>query len=481
MEVGEQMGKMKYAMKKSFNAKDKYLIIVSIISLFLIVGSFSYALFATKVEGKGTLNIAVGKLNSVIESNELNKNHSITLNAGESKTITITLKNLNIMDAKFNLWYEKVEGVTVSYDSSKDTPPTKDGYVIAADQKKVYQLKVINSTSDTKTITFGSDAGLFDKPLSFPEGKLAVEGQSFISVLKKKINDVTKVYDDVTDDEKKEMFTFHHEAGAQQEGWSEEELTDYRYIGNDPNNYVNFNNEVWRIIGVFTVEDENGKKEKRIKIIKDQSIGKYSLDNTETYGVNDWSISPLQRVLNSGAYYNRTSENCPNGSNGSTTICDFSSNGLMDEAKKLVGKTKWYLGGHDQWNNTNASQSYSYERGLAVYSGSPMSWVGEVGIMYPSDYGYAASGSECLSTVMYQYDLSCKNTDWLFNLDYQWTLGMRSDSTYYVFAVNSSGRIYSNYSTYDPLAVRPSLYLKSGVEMVSGDGSLNNPYTLAME
>ena len=78
---------------------------------------------------------------------------------------------------------------------------------------------------------------------------------------------------DYEDGNKGEMYTFTHEAGEQQSGWTKDELTDYRYIGANPNNYVSFNNELWRIIGVFTVEDEEGNKEQRMKIIRDESIG----------------------------------------------------------------------------------------------------------------------------------------------------------------------------------------------------------------
>ena len=106
-----------------------------------------------------------------------------------------------------------------------------------------------------------------------------------------------------------------------------------RYIGANPNNYVLFNNELWRIIGVMNnIDDGTGKKETRLKIIRDEPIGEYSWDNkasgigssTSRNGSNDWSDSALQQVLNSGAYYNRTSGECPYGQNGATTTCDFS-------------------------------------------------------------------------------------------------------------------------------------------------------------
>ena len=79
---------------------------------------------------------------------------------------------------------------------------------------------------------------------------------------------------------------------------------DYRYYGANPNNYVTFNDETWRIIGAFNnVDDGTGKKETRLKIIRDESIGNYSWDSIAStvnygYGVNDWSKSDLMTELN---------------------------------------------------------------------------------------------------------------------------------------------------------------------------------------
>ena len=101
---------------------------------------------------------------------------------------------------------------------------------------------------------------------------------------------------------------------------------------------------LWRIIGVMNnIDDGTDTKETRLKIIRDEPIGNYSWDNkasgtgssTSEYGSNDWSESALQIVLNSGAYYNRTSGECPYGQYGATTTCDFSSNGLTSEAKSI--------------------------------------------------------------------------------------------------------------------------------------------------
>ena len=124
-----------------------------------------------------------------------------------------------------------------------------------------------------------------------------------------------------------------------------------RYIGADPNNYVSFNNELWRIIGAFnSIDDGTGNEETRLKIIRDESIGQYSWDNKlegigssiSDFGSNDWSDSTLQVVLNSGDYYNRINGECPDGMNGATP-CDFSTTGLTEEAKSMIGNAVWNL------------------------------------------------------------------------------------------------------------------------------------------
>ncbi len=253
---------------------------------------------------------------------------------------------------------------------------------------------------------------------------------------------------------------------------------------------VSGQSQLWRIIGIF-----DGK----LKLIRNESIGDYSWDNkpsgtgssTSLYGSNDWSDSALQEVLNNGPYYNRTSGNCPNGQNGATTACDFSSNGLTEEAKLMIELSTWKLGGTSSYNSSSnglAQHFYEYERGTNVYSGRPTEWIGYIGLMYPSDYGFATSGgattgrSACLVKELYSWNdssyIDCKNNNWLYDsFYYQWSLISHAGNSYEVFAVSSSGptvpvRVSIAHT------VRPSLYLKSNIEFVSGTGTEADPYVL---
>ena len=240
-----------------------------------------------------------------------------------------------------------------------------------------------------------------------------------------------------------------------------------RYMGADPNNYVSFNNELWRIIGVFDVASTyGGATEKRLKIIRNESIGSYAWDDGN---VNDWSQASLQEYLN-GDYYSS----------------------LTSESQSLVGDTYWNLGGTASFTSASnglASRWYGYERGTTVYSGRSTYWIGKIGLMYPSDYGYATSGgtttnrSSCLAKQLYSWNSSsysdCKNNDYLYNSSLsQWTMTPYSSSSSNVFSVDYSARLNADLAKLG-YAVRSTVYLKSSVLITSGDGSQDNPYVLS--
>ena len=145
-----------------------------------------------------------------------------------------------------------------------------------------------------------------------------------------------------------------------------------RYIGANPNNYVLFNNELWRIIGVFSEDSHGVSGQKLIKIIRNDSIGNIAWDSANT---NDWSTASLQTTLN-GDYLNGS------GSYASTGI-------KSDTARNMIEIVTWKLGGTSNYTSASnglASHFYGYERGTTVYSGRPTTWSGKVALMYPSDY-----------------------------------------------------------------------------------------------
>ena len=91
------------------------------------------------------------------------------------------------------------------------------------------------------------------------------------------------------------LYTITHPADSTLQIGATESITEYRYRGASPKNYVIFNGEIWRIIGVFPTDDGTGNIENRIKIIKDQSIGEYEW---ETDSSNNWTGATLNTELN---------------------------------------------------------------------------------------------------------------------------------------------------------------------------------------
>ena len=267
---------------------------------------------------------------------------------------------------------------------------------------------------------------------------------------------------------------------------------DYRYYGADPNNYVTFNGETWRIIGAFNnVDDGTGNKETRLKIIRDESIGSYSWDSSANTvnsgrGVNDWSKADLMTELNT-LYYNSTSGTCYNGINNASTTCNFTSTGLDSTAISMIDDAVYHLGGSSNDGGLYADDYYNAERGTTVYSCSTddgacpraTTWTGKIGLMYPSDYAYAVDLSLCTKDG-YNYDNStaCKSNDWLYLSYYEWTIMPASSRAYYAFHVRSSGRVRNNDDVFRTYAARPVLYLKSDVTIVGGEGTSSNPYQL---
>ena len=267
-----------------------------------------------------------------------------------------------------------------------------------------------------------------------------------VEALLSKANDVSVTA--YTEGNTHEMYTFTHDATTQTEA-----LTDYRYIGNDPYNYVIFNNELWRIIGVFTVEDASGNKEQRIKIIRNESIGSKAWDSNN---VNEWSTASLQTYLN-GDYYNSLSE----------------------EAKAMLGDTKYYLGGSSSYQGHSGPTYYAFERGTTVYSGRSTNWIGKIGLMYPSDYSYTyANGvdNKCY-TDTYNCDTSTPSNGWLYNSATEWLISPGSGSSNLAFRVGSAGYVLGILVT-TSYGARPSTYLISDIQLDKGTGTEDDPYTL---
>ena len=289
---------------------------------------------------------------------------------------------------------------------------------------------------------------------------------------------------------------------------------------------------LWRIIGVMKdIDDGTGNKEDRVKLMRSEAMGWYSWDTSDDsvnsgMGVNEWSQADLMKLLNPGyedesvggsLYWNSGSGTCYYDGDNYTESCNFTSTGIKEKLKALIGDAVWNTGSNGPGDYKSASNGlvkhfYTYERSentgkictSGVYCNDTVerttTWTGKVGLMYPSDYGYATSGGSttdratCLNTALRNWSnwddpyenpgwdgvKECFANDWLYK-DFmsQWTISPRADSSsaYFAFAVSTMG---SNGSTNASLhnEVRPVVYLKPNVLISSGTGSESDPFVL---
>ena len=255
----------------------------------------------------------------------------------------------------------------------------------------------------------------------------------------------------------------------------------YRYEGKNPNNYIYFNDELWRIIGVFD-ESTHGKSGQYLtKIIRNDSLGGYAWDKS---GKNNWATSSLYNLLNTN-YYNATDGtsggNCYQYFTSITGNCDYTETGLQSEYRNMVENVTWYLGGKDKSSYT-AEVFYTGERdSTSVRSGNTASITGYIGLMYASDYGYSVLSTSCARTTnLGGYGTSvCGGSSWLKKETYEWTVTHDISSSSYSFYLHYSARL-SIIDAYIGYATRPVLYLKSNVQVYAGDGSISKPYQIKL-
>ena len=261
-----------------------------------------------------------------------------------------------------------------------------------------------------------------------------------------------------------------------------------RYYGSNPNNYVSFNNELWRIIGVF---GDN------VKLVRKDSLGNLVWDTSESsvnhgWGENEWSQSDLKNYLNT-MYYGGTEVTCYGDSNNTTTTCP--TNTLDNNAKTLIDNHVWNTGAIELGKASDTLAFYKDERGNVtgkICNGGAgcndtvertTEWTGYIGLPYATDWAYASSESVC-ETNMEAKDSSnnyiCKNNNWMFKPNtWYWTMSPSVSSGFsrFVCRVDGDGGVSSHIAA-GVDAVFPAIYLKTNILIKSGNGTSSNPYIL---
>ena len=249
----------------------------------------------------------------------------------------------------------------------------------------------------------------------------------------------------------------------------------FRYEGQDPNNYIWFNNELWRIIGVIpTKVDSSGTTENLVKIIRNESIGglAYDAKSSSSGSTGAWGSNTLYSLLNEYYFGKKDGTNTTGCYGNSTTAkakCDYTEIGIngADYYGSMIKKVYWNTGASAK--DASASEVYETEKAIqTVYN--------YVGLMSASDYGYATSVSHSI------YLSSCDDesytlNNWLYGQGYEWTSIQYSSRANSALCVDNIGAVDYNTAFYG-FAARPVLYLGADVYVSSGDGSKAAPFIL---
>ena len=392
-------------------------------------------------------------------STEIVKNVTIKNSTGSLHFIAnfVPLK----IDITFN-YNNGLENVVKTYDYDdligELDKPSKDGYKFIG----WYDDFGVKVTSEYRVLKKTTITARFSEIINYPTAVSIIEG--------KKDNNL--VFDNTND-------------------------KNLRYVGSNPNNYVKFNNELWRIVGVFyNVSDSDNNTTPKVKIIRDSYLGTYSYDVSESnvnsgYGVNDWTNSKLNKLLND-TYYNSLDMTCYK--DEEAYECGFKNNGLVND-KDLIADVNYSLGtnGNSYWVSYKAIDFYNSMKSSnssKVCNSSVLcndvvtrnnTWNGKLGLMYVSDYAYALGSSKrdiCLNTPINNWwnNLSCLKDNWLYGKD-EFTMNSVG-SKYYAYRVFAVGSNLISSAASNEHYVRPTLYLKSTVSILSGDGTKENPYIL---
>ena len=240
----------------------------------------------------------------------------------------------------------------------------------------------------------------------------------------------------------------------------------YRYEGSDPNNYIQMQKsdgttEMWRIIGLFP-DGESGEN-----VIRVRKVG-YESAAYDTNQTNHWPNTTLYTTLSS-----------------TYTLVNY----------KNTVNYKMYLGGSNNLYNYTSANLYDMERMLnskgeagktsSTSYNSATTYVGSVGLMYPSDYGYAVLASDCARTINpsnYSGTSACYTNNWLYqgSSDIQWLISPKPSLVNIACIVNGSGYVLNFNSTAvvtNSGSFSPVMALRSDV-VVTGSGTQTDPYVM---
>ena len=210
-----------------------YMIVMIIITLLILGGYFSYAMFTVSKEKSNAISIVTGNLtyNLEVDGEESNK---LVVDANSSKEFIVTLSNPNNRVARFNFYYvgNLPSGVDTGYIEENDynITPVETGINLekagTSGSSNTYIIRVSNTKDEEITINLEVSVGLDYNDLSLPN-----DGHLFRKIINRgTVSEVIK--DDI-------MNRLNYEDGKQT-----------FVTGEEPYNYIWYSGKLWRVISI---------------------------------------------------------------------------------------------------------------------------------------------------------------------------------------------------------------------------------------
>ncbi len=277
----------------------------------------------------------------------------------------------------------------------------------------------------------------------------------------------------------------------------------YRYAGANPNNFVCFGSDtspcptdnLYRIIGVFGENYHGVTGKQLVKLIKydymttdelgtdgdySQTYKEWGMDSTykgtygdgERIGVYYWNYKATGSATNtwSTSLLNKTNLNT-----------NFINNIGTTWANKIATVT-WKVGGNTFANISDVVPATTYQNEIVNpvttnTTDNATTYSAKIGLMYVSDYGFAASPDAWTLTMSSYNNTTATNNNWMYMGLYEWTISRSADNSDDAFSVGYGGDVFNDGVNNDN-GVRASFSLESSVSYVSGSGSMSDPIVI---
>jgi len=402
--------------------KQTYLVLLIVIGLVSLALYSTYAMFEANINTNNIITINT----SISLNTGINEYQIITLDSNSTKTININLLNTREESLYYGIWYKVISGKNYDVEVYKvNTSDYSAVDMIGIKEQRNIKIALINNSNKKVTLELGLASSNATELNLQEDSTLIVQEIDADNIKTKTIGEYIKTQYKEND---KNLYIDGDNA---------------IYYGDNPNNYIIFNNELWRILGVYN---------NNLKIIKDESIGTYTYDAKS----NNWGESSINRILNE-LYFESTKGECYK--NSEVSECDFINKGLTQESRDNVEKTKSTL-------DKISLETFTDIKEIKLETTEEVE--NNITLISLDDYIKSFNCNEDL----------CLNGSYLTSNNLLLTTTNEFNNTVYHIAVNEDETLNINKINIDEYEIKPVLTLKEENYIKKGIGTKDNPYVL---